>query len=230
MSEIDIGNLALSFLGDEATVTGIAPPEGSAQAEHVAQFYPYARDTLLEMHVWPFATRRGALTLRDETVNGWTYSYDRPSNCLKMFAVLPSNAPDDYSLGYMYGSDVRYTDQGIVSQPRPSGFSTYIPVKFASEIAPNGDPVIYTNMPDAQGRWVVQVTDTTKFSPLFKMACAKLLASFLAGPIYKGETGVKMSNLMMQHFQTFFSTNVVLGSANEGHEDVQHSVPHLAGR
>lgn len=232
MSSVTIGNLALSFLGDEATVATLDPPEGSDQAEHIAQFYPFARDSLLEMHPWPFATKRGALTLRDETINGWEYSYDRPdgTECLKIFAVIPPNAPDDYSLGYEYGSDIRYTDAGIVSQPRPSGFTTYIPVKFASESASNGDQIILTNQPDAHARWVKRVTDTTKFSPLFRIGCAKLLASFIAGPIYKGETGVKMSNLMMQHFQMFFNQSIVLGAGDEGMEDVQQSVPHLAGR
>ena len=39
-SEIDIVNLALSRLGDDATVASLYPPEGSAQAEHGARFYP----------------------------------------------------------------------------------------------------------------------------------------------------------------------------------------------
>lgn len=49
-SEVDICNLALARLGDNATVASIDPPEGSAQAEHCARFYAIARDSLLEMH------------------------------------------------------------------------------------------------------------------------------------------------------------------------------------
>ena len=56
-SEVDICNLALGHLGDNATVSSISPPEGSAQAEHCARFYPIARDALLEMHNWNFAMR-----------------------------------------------------------------------------------------------------------------------------------------------------------------------------
>ena len=51
-SEIAICNLALSHLGDAANIASIDPPEGSAQAEHCATFYPIARDSLLEMHDW----------------------------------------------------------------------------------------------------------------------------------------------------------------------------------
>ena len=57
-SEVAICNLALAHLGDSATVASIDPPEGSAQSEHCARFYPIARDALLEMHAWKFATRR----------------------------------------------------------------------------------------------------------------------------------------------------------------------------
>ena len=49
-SVVDICNQALSHLGDSATVASIDPPEGSAQAEHCARFYPAALAALLEMH------------------------------------------------------------------------------------------------------------------------------------------------------------------------------------
>ena len=43
-SVADICNMALGHLGDSATVASIDPPEGSAQAEHCARFYPMVRD------------------------------------------------------------------------------------------------------------------------------------------------------------------------------------------
>jgi len=64
-SDVDLGNLMLSHLGDDATVTNLNPPEGSSQAEHVAVFFPIARDSLLEMHNWNFATRRAPLAETD---------------------------------------------------------------------------------------------------------------------------------------------------------------------
>ena len=61
MSEVTICNLALSHLGDTAQVTSIKPPDGSVQAQLCANFYYQARNALLEMHAWGFATRRAVL-------------------------------------------------------------------------------------------------------------------------------------------------------------------------
>ena len=66
-SDVDICNLALSFLGDDANVSSISPPEGSQQSEHCARFYPIARDGLLQMHNWNWASRRVALS---QTISG----------------------------------------------------------------------------------------------------------------------------------------------------------------
>ena len=59
-TEIDICNLALAHLGDDATIASIKPPEGSAQAEHAARYYPIARNSLLESHTWNFAAKRAS--------------------------------------------------------------------------------------------------------------------------------------------------------------------------
>ena len=59
-TEVDICNLALAHLGDDATIASINPPEGSAQAEKAARFYPIARNTLLELHSWNFASCKRA--------------------------------------------------------------------------------------------------------------------------------------------------------------------------
>jgi len=48
-STVDICNLALGYLGDTATVSSLNPPDGSAQAQHCARFYPIAR-TSIEMN------------------------------------------------------------------------------------------------------------------------------------------------------------------------------------
>jgi hypothetical protein len=94
-SEVEICNLALAHLGDSATVASIDPPEGSSQAEHCQRWYPIARNALLEMHEWGFATTRALLA---EVVNPfpqWRRAYARPSDCLKVLAVLPADAASD---------------------------------------------------------------------------------------------------------------------------------------
>lgn len=94
-SAVDICNLALSHLGDRATVSSIDPPEGSAQAEHCARFYPIARDALLEMHEWSFAMRRVTLALDGGEPSSWEYSYALPSGCISVRKIFPAEAQSD---------------------------------------------------------------------------------------------------------------------------------------
>jgi hypothetical protein len=164
-SEAAICNLALSHLGDEAAVTSIDPPEGSAQAEHCATFYPIARNTVLESHTWSFATRRQPLVERTEDPpDSWAYVYQRPNDCLKVLAVLAPEASSD-------------TDTE----------------EFIEETIDDDVRVIYTNVEEATIRYIRLVEDTTKFSSLVVNAVARLLASYLAGPIIKGTEGMKVA-------------------------------------
>src|SRR6185312_16246570 len=105
MSEVTICNLALAHLGDTATVASIKPPDASVQAQLCARFYPVARDALLEMAQWGFATRRvqpaqvTAPTVTDadgNTKQTWLYAYAVPSDMVNVQAVLDQDAADDY--------------------------------------------------------------------------------------------------------------------------------------
>jgi len=180
-SEVDICNLALGHLGDKATVASLDPPEGSAQAEHCARFYPVARDALLEIHEWDFATKRALLSELENTWDMWQYAYAKPSDCLRVLAVLQTEATSDYSMT----SSPTYTAEGIVTE-RATG---YAPQEFACEIDATGNSIILTNQEDAVVRYTAFVTDTTRFSPLFISTLSWHLAALLAGPILKGDAG-----------------------------------------
>ena len=157
-SVIDICNLALSHLGDTATVASIDPPEGSAQAEHCSRFYPVARDAMLELFNWKFATRRATLALLTADSWDWNYAYGKPADALKILAVLPANASsDDESAEFDIESDT------------------------------SGTTVILTDEEGASLKYIALVTDTIVFPPLFVMALSWQLASLLAGPILKGD-------------------------------------------
>ena len=122
-SDVDIANLMLSHIGDDATVSELDPPEGSAQAEHCATFYPIARDSLLEMHNWNFATRRIALApVTLPTGAGWLYAYAAPANFIQVFAVIPSDTPSDYTVSLPMGS---YDAYGYCQREFASG-SVYV--------------------------------------------------------------------------------------------------------
>lgn len=88
LTEVNICNIALSHLGDMATVASIDPPEGSAQAEHCANFYPIARNSMLSFYDWAFARRRVELTAVQQSSLRWKYSYAKPVDMLNLIEVV----------------------------------------------------------------------------------------------------------------------------------------------
>ena len=199
-SEVDVCNLALARLGDNATVASIDPPEGSAQAEHCARFYAIARDSLLEMHAWKFATRRVQLAKLTVPSWDWSFAYAEPTGALKLLGVLSATASnDDETQSYEAESDT------------------------------NGTAIILTNQEGASLRFVARVTDTTKFSPLFVDALAWLLASYLAGPVLKGDAGAAMAKACLQSFLLVFS-NAKVSDANQRRVRSEHTPDWISGR
>lgn len=212
-SAVDIANLALSHLGDEASVTAISPPDGSPQSKHCGRFYPMARDALLEMRPWTFATRRAALAeVADNPVaDDWSYAYALPSGCLRPLALQVPGAPER-TLGTGADSDA----------------GTY---PHLVESTDNGSKILYTNVEGAYLRFIASVTDTTKFTPGFVLALSRLLASYLAGPIIKGEAGMLVAQAQLKIFEAEFA-KAAAADANTGtrHAYRDHRPLWLAGR
>lgn len=214
-SEVDIANLALAHLGDSATVASLDPPEGSAQAEHCSRFYPIARDALLEMHTWGFATKRIALAQIGTGLPEWDYAYAQPSDALNIIAILPPDSSDDYSI-----------NAGNV--PVSAG-GAYVPQAYSCEIDANGADVIYSDQAGALLRYSSVVTDTSKFSPLFVMALSWHLASLLAGPILKGDAGAAEGKRCAQMMQGYLA-KAMESDAGQRRINPQHNVGWISGR
>lgn len=199
-SEVDICNLALSRLGDEATVSSIDPPEGSAQADHCARFYSIARNALLEMHDWSFSKYRRTLALKTTDVSGWDYVYAYPADCIKITAVLPAESRTDAS-----------TEEYEIT------------------LDTDGLRCIRTNLEDATIVYQRLVTDTNRFSFLFTDALAWLLAAYLAGTVYKGKTGAEMTQNMMNGFRLTFA-QATMSDANQKHHDTEQTPSWIGAR
>lgn len=202
-SEISICNLALSHLGDVATVASIDPPEGSAQAEHCAIFYPQARDTLLEMHAWTFATRRVQGAELVASAWAWRYAYALPQNCLKVLSVLPYNSLSD-----------------CISED------------YDVEAGADGERILLTDLQGATIRYIHRVEDPSKYSPLFVDALAWLLASHLAGPVIKGDTGAAAASRCFQTFRVQLAA-ATASDASQRRGDPrrdEHATPWIRGR
>jgi hypothetical protein len=189
-SEVDICNLALAHLGDRATVSSISPPEGSAQAEHCARFYPIARDLTLEAHEWGFATVRANLALLTDTPPpGFMFVYQQPSDCRNIIDLIDPNAPTFFPIDERCG---HWQDDAFTLPATP----------YELEARGDGTAVIYTNLETAIIRYVRSTTDTTKFSAQFVDAVGWLLASYLAGPVIKGDAGAQMGAACLKAYLT----------------------------
>ena len=175
-SAVDICNLALARLGDEATVSAISPADGSVQAMHCARFYPIARDMMMEAHPWKFAFRRAAIATTTDKARGWAFAYAMPSGCLKVLAIKHS---EDYALTEGAEYEIGANDSGTM--------------------------LIYTNQEDANLEYIALTTDTSKFTPLFVDALSWLLASYLAGPLLKGDVGMNAGRNAFANFRVAFS-------------------------
>lgn len=205
-SEVDISNIALGHLGDEAAISAIDPPDGSVQASHCARIYPMARDELIEMHNWRFAVKRKALALLSTTEQPqeWAYTYSYPSACHRVIAVRPENEPTTGN------SNLIFDEQEFLTRPHTFPFTI--------EALDDGTQVIYTNVENATVHYVATVTDPTKFSPLFRAALARLMASYLAGPIVKGKAGVEMAKTQLELFEKIAGPRAKASDANARRE------------
>lgn len=147
-SEIDICNLALARLGDEANVASIQPPEGSVQAEQCARFYPIARDTLQAQFPWGFCTVRDTLALLTQLpAFGWQYAYAQPDLCLRVLSVTDEQGrPVNYEaesdaagLPVLYTNQrearVHYTRQVVDTERFPALFTDALAWQLAAMLA-----------------------------------------------------------------------------------------------
>lgn len=221
-SDVEICNMALSHLGDSATVASIDPPEGSSQAEHCARWYPVARDSLLEMHDWSFSLSRVVLAPVTNIWPEWRYAYARPSNASKIISVLSIDAQSDFTIGY------RSTDWCGFGR---GGSQTVVetPQDFTCETDADGQEIIYTNMPNAVARFKRDSVDTSRYSSLFRDTLGWYLASFLAGPVLKGDSGIAAAGKMMQAAMGILAQAKMLDAAQQ-RQQIDHVAPWLAVR
>lgn len=210
--EIRICNLALTHIGEAAVVTSINPPDGSAQAQHCALYYPIARNAVLEAFAWKFATKRRPLFLaRENDTTAWDYAYSKPADALRVLSIVPAGQSDDYiappqlsftsreALGLMLGS-------AVVPQPYVQG------------VLLDGTQVIYTNVPDAEIRYVARVLDTSRYPDTFVMAVSWYLASLLAGVTVKGTAGAALGDRCVRMAQSFIAA---AGSSDGNQQKVE---------
>lgn len=202
--DVDLCNMALAHLGDDANVQSISPPDGSMQAGQCARYYPITLKSLLERHPWNFAMRRDALTLITAAPNAqWAFAYAMPSDCVRMIKVTDVAAADDLMAEYAPDWPTDSTPFATTGQAQRQGVRT--PQPFVIETQPDGSSVLFTNQENAMGHWTRMVTDASRFTALFQTALSYLLAAPLAGPIIKGSEGRQVAMEMMKMAQVWIT-------------------------
>jgi len=184
VTSADICNQALAAIAAKSRVTSIAPPDtGSIEAEQCARYYNEAIETLLEMHEWSFATKRVALTGAGDTdTTSWLFRYVIPSDMCRLIAVLP---------------------EGVTSDHISAGVRA--PAEAVRELDEDGVLRIYTNAENATLRYTAWVTDPNKWPPLFRQALVALLASKIAGPLWRGAEGEAVKQRCLRDVEVYLA-------------------------
>lgn len=230
-SDVDICNLALSHIGDVADVQSIYPPDGSTQAGFCSRFYPIAITSILEMHTWDFATCRvGLAPLQENPARTWRHAYASPAGMLSAISVLSPHARNDYTErgGHLDDQWNNRWFRPMPDYPNPADVH-YTPQPFSIETDSKGNRIILTDVRDAVLRYTVSVDSPNQFSSLFVLALSYQLASMLAGPIIKGDTGMQVSTSMLEKAAATVS-QAKTSDANQRRIELKQSVPWMAGR
>ncbi len=202
-SEVDVCNIALANLGEQARVTSIDPSDGSREADLCAQFFDLARDQLLEKHAWDFALRSVTLTKRSTSPRvDWKCAYDYPDDVISVLSVVRSDV------------DYNYKTMGNTGQQ-----------PYSVELDANGVRMLLTDEEDAMLLYVAKVTDSTQWSSLFIRALSWQLACHLAGPVLKGEEGMKMVQMCEAMAERVFRQATKHDSDHKRDVDVNDHVP-----
>lgn len=152
-SIVSICNMALTNLGKD-NISALS--EATAEARACNQFFAHVRDTMLEAYPWRFAGKTQSIAqLTNDKPGAWAYAYQRPVDCLKVRWVRAEYSLIDPS-----------SDAEAIANPYDIEGTT-----------------IYCNLSPAFLRYTRQITDTTKFSPLFVEALSWQLAVRLAMPL-----------------------------------------------
>ena len=183
-SAVDLCNRALANLGQRPTLTSIAPPDTTYEAQLCATLFQSTMNTVLERCEWEFMLTRVALDLVDPAENSdidaWAFAYQIPAGMLKPIAVVGPGMTADYTVD-----------------------GSVVPQEFVIERHSTGVLCIYTNVEDAVLRYSVYVTDPNLLPPTLQDGLAWLLASKLAGPLIKGDVGVTTARSALQHAEYY---------------------------
>jgi len=107
-----IANRAYVLLGQDSRISSIDDVSNAAQ--RVKAVWDGARDTVLSLHPWNFATKRQMLERDTETVPafGWSYRFRLPADCLRW--LPPARDDRDYMFAVEEDGFLLCNDEGPI--------------------------------------------------------------------------------------------------------------------
>ena len=174
-SPVEICNLALGWLGGDLIISLSDP---SVEAKLCKANFGPLRDAVLEEREWTFAVKRmEPAALVAPPFYGFDKAFQIPPEVIRVLQVSRAGEVIDGTI--IEGSFLSATRGGT-----GNGRETRI------EWSREGDQILANNSDRIFIRALVQITDTTKFSPAFDQALAARLAMDLAIPI-SGSRGLQ---------------------------------------
>lgn len=179
-SEIEICNMALSFVGDSATVAGIEPDEEGAQAQLCKLLYEPALKYTLQQHAWTFATATRRATGVSSIYGPKAFMYELPPDVVAVRSVQPYPTYDErevlsnYQAGFKLIGTIDYE------------------VGLSTGASGEHKRVLYADVPNVLIKYTTANANPEYFSPSFALAVAWRLASLIAGQRLGGESGMKV--------------------------------------
>ena len=181
LAEVDIANMALSYLGISTQIQAFT--DQTEQAKACGFWYSKCRDQLLQMAPWPFAYTSMALASdaslagaagtvgASQAFPGWPYAYQMPNDCLQAIAVTTIAGQ---RLGPAFWSNWWWPTSGV-SYAIPK-----IPYKIVQSQANPGEQMIVCDVLATTSSplylfYIQCVTNTGQFSPLFSDALSFLI-------------------------------------------------------
>lgn len=197
-TKLDVCRLALSNLGDTATITSVDPPDDSVQAKLCAQYWKLALNKSLQRHDWDFSIRRTSPTELPTDRTEWLYSYTLPSDYVGVVAVLPKDTTDDSN------------QNGI-----------RLKLKYAVEIDNDHTRRLYCNEQSVVLRYNALVYDLAQWTDSAIIALGWMLSSMLAPPLIKGVAGMEAARnaIQMSDYQLQQAAGFDTGTTREKYNE-----------
>ena len=187
-TEVDICNLALSLLGEEANVVSIDPSDGSENAGMCGRWLPMAKRRLFEEADWSFAQKRARLSELsgvDATLYGSDKAYAYPSDAVRIIDLYEQKSATTNDYVFSIGpDDARPFEDDPV--PRDRWRVEYNPA--------NSNRQIITNVEKAVAHYTAFIDSVALYPAYFTEPLVVL------GPIKRpSSASTEATNLMKQY-------------------------------